>query len=49
MLLEQDVLTKTWILRKFLSEMNPVEAMEFLLDRLNKTKTNEEFLLSMKK
>jgi len=49
LLLENDVLTKTWILRKFLSEMNPVEAMEFLLDRLNKTKTNEEFLLSMKR
>ncbi len=49
LLLSPDVLTKTWILRKFLSEMNPVEAMEFLLDRLNKTKTNEEFLQSMKK
>ncbi len=48
LLLEQDVLTKTWILRKFLSEMNPVEAMEFLLDRLNKTKTNDQFLMSMK-
>jgi len=49
LLLSDDVLTKTWILRKFLSEMNPVEAMEFLLDRLNKTRTNEEFLQSMKK
>ncbi len=48
LLLEQDVLTKTWVLRKFLSEMNPVEGMEFLLDRLNKTKTNEQFLMSMK-
>ena len=49
LLLAEDVLKKTWILRKFLSEMNPVEAMEFLLDRLNRTKTNEEFLLSMKR
>jgi len=49
LLLSPDVLSKTWILRKFLSEMNPVEGMEFLLDRLNKTRTNEEFLLSMKK
>jgi transcription termination factor Rho len=49
LLLEPDVLSKTWILRKFLSEMNPVEAMEFLLDRVNKSRTNEEFLLSMKK
>jgi transcription termination factor Rho len=49
LLLEPDVLSKIWILRKFLSEMNPVEAMEFLLDRVNKSRTNEEFLLSMKK
>ncbi len=49
LLLAEDVLKKTWILRKFLSEMNPVEAMDFLLDRLNRTKTNEEFLLSMKR
>ena len=37
----EDTLTKIWILRKFLAEMNPIEAMEFLLDRLHKTKTNE--------
>jgi transcription termination factor Rho len=43
-----DVLTKIWILRKFLAEMNPIEAMEFLLDRLKKTKNNERFLASMK-
>ena len=48
LLLEPDVLQKTWIMRKFLSEMNPVEAMEFLLDRLNKSKSNKEFLQSMK-
>ncbi|MFH1687672.1 MAG: transcription termination factor Rho, partial [bacterium] len=48
LLVEADVLTKIWILRKFLAEMNPIEAMEFLLDRLKKTKTNERFLASMK-
>ena len=48
LLLEPDVLQKTWIMRKFLTEMNPVEAMEFLLDRLNKTKSNKEFLQSMR-
>jgi transcription termination factor Rho len=43
-----EILTKVWILRKFLAEMNPIEAMEFLLDRMRKTKTNERFLASMK-
>ena len=40
-------LRKIWILRKFLSEMNPVEAMEFLIDKMSKTKTNRKFLESM--
>jgi transcription termination factor Rho len=44
----EEILTKIWILRKFLAEMNPIEAMEFLLDRMKKTKTNERFLASMK-
>jgi transcription termination factor Rho len=44
----EEILTKVWILRKFLAEMNPIEAMEFLLDRMKKTKTNERFLASMK-
>lgn len=48
LLQEPDILTKIWVLRKFLAEMNPIEAMEFLLDRLKKTKTNERFLASMK-
>jgi len=48
LLMEHDVLTKIWILRKFLAEMNPIEAMEFLLDRLKKTKNNDRFLASMK-
>ncbi len=43
-----EILSKIWILRKFLAEMNPIEAMEFLLDRLKKTKSNEKFLGSMK-
>jgi transcription termination factor Rho len=47
-LLDPDVLNKVWILRKFLAEMNPIEAMEFLLDRIKKTKTNDKFLDSMK-
>jgi transcription termination factor Rho len=48
LLLPEDVLSKVWILRKFLAEMNPIEAMEFLLDRLKKSKTNAKFLASMK-
>jgi transcription termination factor Rho len=48
LLLPPDVLSKVWILRKFLAEMNPIEAMEFLADRMKKSKTNEKFLQSMK-
>jgi transcription termination factor Rho len=48
LLLKEDVLAKTWILRKFLAEMSPIEAMEFLIDRLKKTKNNDRFLASMK-
>ena len=47
-LLDPVVLARVWILRKFLAEMNPIEAMEFLLDRIKKTKTNDMFLESMK-
>jgi transcription termination factor Rho len=36
-----------WILRRHLADMNPVEAMEFVKDRIEKTKNNEEFLVSM--
>jgi len=36
-----------WIIRKLLADMNPVDAMEFLLDRMRGTKTNKEFLRSM--
>jgi transcription termination factor Rho len=48
LLIPEDTLQKIWILRKFLSEMNPVEAMEFLIDRVKKTKNNKKFLASMK-
>ena len=48
LLMPPDVLAKVWILRKFLAEMNPIEAMEFLVDRLKKTKNNQKFLSSMK-
>ncbi len=48
LLMEPDVLAKVWVLRKFLAEMNPVEAMEFLIDRMKKTKNNKQFLQSMK-
>ncbi|HOY72966.1 MAG TPA: transcription termination factor Rho, partial [Tenuifilaceae bacterium] len=47
LLLSKEVLQKIWILRNYLTDMNSVEAMEFLRDRLVKTATNEEFLWSM--
>ncbi len=47
LLVKQDVLQKTWILRKVLNELNNVEAMELLIEKLSKTKNNEEFLNSM--
>ncbi len=47
LLLSDDVLNRMWILRNFLSDMNSVEAMEFLMNRLSKTKNNDEFLVSM--
>ena len=47
LLLPEDVLNKVWILRKFLSEHNPVEAMEFLTTKMAETKTNKKFLDSM--
>jgi transcription termination factor Rho len=47
LLLDRDMLQKMWILRNHLSDMNPIEAMDFLLDRMRGTKSNEEFLVSM--
>ncbi len=47
LLIPKEDLNRIWILRKLLSQLNPVEAMEFLIDKLQKTKTNREFLDSM--
>ena len=47
LLLDRQTLDRMWILRKHLSDMTPIEAMEFLKDRLERTKDNDEFLLSM--
>jgi transcription termination factor Rho len=47
LLLDKDVMNRIWILRNYLSDMNSVEAMEFLRTRLQKTSSNEEFLISM--
>ena len=49
LLTSADELQKMWILRKFLHPMGEIEAMEFLLDKLSMTKTNEEFFESMKR
>jgi len=47
LLLDKNFLNKIWILRNYLTDMNAVEAMEFLRDRLRQTESNEEFLISM--
>ena len=47
LLLNKNILQKIWVLRNFLTDMNSVEAMEFLRDRLLQSKSNEEFLISM--
>jgi transcription termination factor Rho len=47
LLLNKNILQKIWVLRNFLTDMNSVEAMEFLRDRLLQAKSNEEFLISM--
>jgi len=47
LLLDQEILNKVWILRNYLTDMNSVEAMEFLRDKIKKTTSNEEFLISM--
>ncbi|OGW86484.1 MAG: transcription termination factor Rho [Omnitrophica bacterium RIFCSPHIGHO2_02_FULL_46_11] len=49
MLMHPDELNRVWILRKVLNELNPTEAMELLLERLARTKTNAEFLMSLNK
>ncbi len=47
LLLDEKTLHRMWILRKYLADMNPVEAMDFINDRIKKTRNNEEFLISM--
>ncbi|MDN3724602.1 transcription termination factor Rho [Aequorivita sp. SDUM287046] len=47
LLLDENVIQRMWVLRKYLADMNPVEAMEFINDRIKQTKNNEEFLISM--
>ena len=47
LLLDKDTLNRMWILRKYLSDMNAVEAMEFMKERMERTDDNDEFLLSM--
>ena len=47
LLLDEKTLQRMWIMRKYLSDMNPVEAMDFINDRFKKTRNNQEFLISM--
>lgn len=47
LLMEKDELSRVWILRKFMADMNSNEAMEFLLSKMKGTRNNEEFLISM--
>jgi transcription termination factor Rho len=49
LLVPEDILNKIWVIQKFLSTMNVVEGMEFLIDKMKKTKTNEEFLEAINK
>ena len=47
MLLDENTIQRMWVMRKYLADMNPVEAMEFIEDRIKRTLNNEEFLISM--
>jgi transcription termination factor Rho len=47
LLVSKDVLQRVWLMRKFIADMNPVEAMEFMKERMEGTLSNEEFLVSM--
>jgi len=47
LLVDKDMLQRIWILRNHLADMNPIEAMEFIKDKITYTKSNEEFLISM--
>jgi transcription termination factor Rho len=48
LLLDPEELKRVWLLRRVLNEMNPIEAMEQLIEKMRKTKTNAEFLMSLK-
>ena len=47
LLLDEKTVQRMWVMRKYLADMNPVEAMEFINDRFKQTLSNEEFLISM--
>ena len=47
LLMPKDELNRVWVLRKILNQLSPVEAMELLLDKLSKTKSNGDFLAAM--
>ncbi len=47
LLMDKDELQRTWLLRKYMADMNPMETMEFLLGKMKGTKTNQEFLMTM--
>lgn len=47
LLMDKEALQRVWLLRKYLADMNPIEAMEFVKERLGQTLSNEEFLISM--
>ena len=47
LLLEESTIQRMWVMRKYLADMNPIEAMEFINDRIKQTRNNEEFLISM--
>ncbi len=44
---DKEILQRMWLMRKYLADMNPIEAMEFVKERIESTKNNEEFLISM--
>ena len=47
LLLDPEHIQRIWVLRNYLADMNPVEAIEFMKDRLMKTQDNKEFLITM--
>ena len=47
LLVDKETLQRVWVLRKYLADMTPLEAMEFIKDKMKGTQSNEEFLVSM--